>query len=128
VDVYSAVADATLIAGNAVRATTAGHVGKGQANAVNTSRIVALATAGVTSGASGTFQTNGVVILTTGEWDAVTGGSGGLTPDSEYFLSATTAGLLTTTAPTTAGHVVKPLGVALSTTELALRILSEVLL
>jgi len=33
-----------------------------------------------------------------GQWDAITGASGGLTAGSAYYLD-TTAGLLTTTAP-----------------------------
>jgi len=40
----------------------------------------------------------GEITLTTGEWDTVTGGSGGLTAGSIYYLD-TTAGKLTTTEP-----------------------------
>jgi hypothetical protein len=43
---------------------------------------------------------SGWVELTTGEWDTVTGGSGGLTAGDYYWLSST-AGGLTTTKPTT---------------------------
>lgn len=42
----------------------------------------------------------------------------GLTPGQTYFLSDGTAGLLTTTEPTASGHVSKPVGFALSATEL----------
>lgn len=45
-------------------------------------------------------------------------GLSGLTAGTTYFLSDATAGLLTATEPTTAGHVSKPLGVAISTTAL----------
>jgi hypothetical protein len=57
------------------------------------------------------------VTATTGQWDAVTGGSGGLTPGVYYYVSAATAGLLTTTAPTTTGEVVKQAIWAISSTE-----------
>lgn len=42
----------------------------------------------------------------------------GLTAGTTYFLSDTTAGLLTATAPTTNGSISKPLGVAVATTAL----------
>lgn len=41
----------------------------------------------------------------------------GLTAGTYYFLSASTAGAYTVTAPTTVGHVVKPIFFALSATE-----------
>jgi hypothetical protein len=44
-------------------------------------------------------------------------GGGSLVPGEVYFLSATTAGKVTATEPTTIGYVSKPLGVAVSTTE-----------
>lgn len=43
----------------------------------------------------------------------------GLTADSDYFLSATTPGGVTTTPPTTAGQIWQPLGKATSATALA---------
>jgi hypothetical protein len=42
----------------------------------------------------------------------------GLTPGAAYFLDPTTPGTLTTTAPTTVGQSVQPVGVALSSTSL----------
>lgn len=52
--------------------------------------------------------------LTTG--GQVTSFAGGLTAGSVYFLSTTTAGLLTATAPSTSGQISKPLLIASSTT------------
>lgn len=43
-------------------------------------------------------------------------GLSGLTADTVYFLSDATAGLLTSTAPTTEGSISKPLFIAISTT------------
>jgi hypothetical protein len=48
----------------------------------------------------------------------VTGQVGGLTPNSTYYLSAATAGALTTTAPSTAGQFVYRVGKAISTTQM----------
>ena len=47
-------------------------------------------------------------------------GLSGLTSGTTYYLSAATAGLATATAPTAAGHISKPVGVALSTTVMRL--------
>lgn len=47
-------------------------------------------------------------------------GLSGLTSGATYYLSDATAGLATTTEPTTCSHVSKPVGVALSTTTIRL--------
>ena len=65
---------------------------------------------------AGRVQTNGKVILTTAQWDSITGQSGGLTPGSGYYLSQT-AGLLTKT-PVNSGRFI--VGVALTTTDFQL--------
>jgi len=68
---------------------------------------------------TGNFLFNGILSLTTAQWDAIAGTTGGLTPGQDYFLSATTAGNLTATPPTTAGStVITKLGTALSATDL----------
>lgn len=67
-----------------------------------------------------TIQEDGVVTLTTAEWDVVTSGSGGLTPGARYYLD--TAGKITTTAPTAPGTFVTPIGRAITSTIMALRI------
>lgn len=70
---------------------------------------LAIATSDVTSvqyvissvAGSGTYtytaSSIGELTLTTGQWDAVTNGSGGLIAGSTYFLSSTTAGKISTT-------------------------------
>ena len=65
--------------------------------------------------ASGTVKTDGFLTATTAQWDVVTGQTGGLTAGSAYFLSAATAGRLTTTSPTTTGQFSGYVGRALST-------------
>jgi hypothetical protein len=128
VDAISLVADATLIAGQVVYPTTSGHIGKAKADAAGTAKVLGLTTAAVTSGASGSVQTNGVVVLTTGEWDAAFGTTGGLTVGTYYYLSAGTAGLGTATAPSTVSQLIVQLGLAISTTELYLDPQPEILL
>lgn len=95
---------------------TADKIAPAKADAVETTKVVALATAAVAISAAGICQTEGVLVATTAQWDVVTGGAGGLTAGSVYYLSNVTAGLITTTAPTT-GYVVE-VGQAISTTEL----------
>ena len=121
-------ADATVIPGAPVFASAAGHVDAARANASGTSRVIGLAAEGIASAASGQVQTNGVLHLTTAEWDAVAGTTGGLTFDATYYLSPSTAGLLTATCPTTVGQYVVIAGVALSTEDLSIRLSEPILL
>lgn len=51
-------------------------------------------------------------------FDGTISGLSGLTIGSRYFLSGTTAGTATTTAPTTATYICQSIGKALSATEL----------
>lgn len=68
-----------------------------------------------------TLQDSGIVTLTTSQWDAVKGGSGGLVAGAAYYLGPTPiGGFLQTAKPTTSGQAVAQVGVALSTTELLL--------
>lgn len=105
--------------GQPVYTSGAGEVDLARANALSTAQILGLVKdATINDVESGKIQTDGVLMATTGEWDAVTGDSGGLTPGADYFLSPTTAGMLTTTPPSTIGQFVTFVGRALSTTEL----------
>lgn len=112
--------EASAIAiGRAVYVSAANQVRLANANASGTTNVVALvASTSINSSASGSIAVAGVLEATTTQWDAVTGQSGGLTFGATYFLSNTTAGAITTTAPTS-GHVV-PVGIALGTTKLRL--------
>lgn len=103
---------------------------KAQANAAGTKDVLGLVakSPSIANGASGPIQTDGVLVATTGEWDAVTGGSGGLTANTIYYLDPATSGRITATAPSTIGQYVVPIGRALSTTELNINIQPSVLL
>lgn len=111
----------TIVIGRAVYATTTtDKVDLAIANSATAAQAIGLVAAtSIASSASGAIAFAGIMSATTTQWDVVTGQSGGLTPGAMYFLSNTTAGALTTTAPTT-GYIT-PIGRALSTTKMALR-------
>lgn len=86
------------------------------ANAAGTKDVIGIVTStSISSGASGSFACEGIITATTTQWDVVTGQSGGLTTGAKYYLSNTTAGAMTTTAPSS-GYVCL-VGIALSTTK-----------
>jgi len=60
--------------------------------------------------------------LTTAQWDARTGGAGGLSPGERYYLSATAAGGLVTTPPVATGDFAVSIGSAISATRMAIQI------
>lgn len=107
-----------IVRGTPVYPSSATQVDKAGAAAAATRKVLGLMqSASTAAGVSGFVQTDGILTATTGEWDAVAGTTGGLVFNTVYFLSAT-AGLITATAPSTAGNYVCPVGIALSTTEL----------
>ena len=125
VDVVSKTNDnaGAIVIGTPVYVKSNGNVDKGRANAQGTVLVLGLVRdASIASSASGIIQTDGILAATTGQWDAVTGGTGGLTPGARYWLDAATAGLLTATAPTTVGLFVVHVGLAISTTEMDISI------
>lgn len=99
----------TIAAGMAVYVSGDGEVTAAQANSTTTSNVLGIASAAISDSASGLIVTSGPVTLA--DWTAIIGTTN-LTPGSEYFLSAGTAGLLTATAPTSAGNCQAIVGVA----------------
>lgn len=130
VDVVSLENDtgaAALVIGAPVYVKSAGKVDNAQADAVATVEVLGLvAVATIAYQASGNIQTDGVLTATTGQWDAITGETGGLTSGSVYYLDPDTAGKLTLTAPTTDGDFVVRVGKAVSTTVMEITILNAV--
>lgn len=107
---------------------SAGSTAKKAANTSATlSNVIALAAeTSIADAAPGSYLTSGVLTATTAQWDAVAGTTGGLVAGTTYYLAG--AGLLTSTPTTTAGEYVVPVGVAISTTSLKLKIDHSVLL
>lgn len=118
-----------VVCGTPVYSDAADGYKKARANATGTSLVIGLQQeASVAAAGTGTIQNDGVLPLTTAQWDAVTGDTGGLTFNSLYWLDPATAGKLTKTAPSTVGQLVCPVGRALSTTEMLINIQTTVLL
>ena len=94
-----------------------GRIEWADANAQATTEVMGLvADTAIAQNAAGNVKVDGFMTATTGQWDAVTGGSGGLTVGDVYFLSEVAAGRLTTAAPVTVGNFVVRVGRAVSTT------------
>ena len=107
----------TLAAGIAVATHSSGS---GTVKAIATgfaTMAVGLVAASTANAVSGAVQTTGPFTL--GNWTAITGTTE-LTARGRYYLSATTAGMLTTTAPSTGGQVIQLVGVAISPSTLDL--------
>ncbi len=104
-------------------------VKRAQANASGTKDAIGIVKdATVAAGGSAQIVVSGLMTATTAQWDAFFGTTGGLTKGTRYYLSATSTGQGTATAPSTAGQYVIELGIALSTTELKVGITSPILL
>jgi len=119
----------TMLIGHAVYVEANDTVELAQADAAATVEVLGLVQpATITAAASGYIITDGVLTATTDQWDVITGDVGGLTAGTVYYLDPDTAGLLTTTAPTTVGDYVVRVGKALSTLDLEISISQPILL
>ncbi len=110
----------TLPPGTPVYASSPGGCDKARANAAGTKNVIGLVVASVLTGAPATVQLDGVLTLTTAEWDAVTGLTGGLTEDTFYNLDTATAGELIDTPAGSGYHA--PVGIGLSTTDMKIEV------
>lgn len=105
-------AGAAIAAGDVVR-FSGGNIVKAQADSATNAAAVGVAPSAISSSATGTFVHSGVV--TNSGWS--------LTQGAQYYLSAVTAGTLVTAPDSTStGAVAKPIGIALSATELLVNI------
>lgn len=122
--------DATsAVIGSAVYISGSDAFIKARANASGTSRVVGLVAAtSIAAAALGLVQLGGPLAATTAQWDAVTGQTGGLTAGAFYFLDASTAGKITSTAPSTAGQYVAPIGQAQDATTMLIQVGPTILL
>lgn len=97
-----AIAGENGAAGQVIIATGSGLWELANAGISATSRAYGLLLSPMVLGAEGQAVNSGQLELATAQWDAITGGSGGLTPGSDYFLSDTTDGNITLAPPGTA--------------------------
>lgn len=98
-----------------------------RASVANAKVIGLLAQGSVGNGSDGTIQVDGMFEASTTQWDAVTGGSGGLVAETYYYLGLTD-GTLTSTPPSTAGEVYILVGIALNTILMRIVIGPQILL
>lgn len=119
----------TIVIGQPVYASGASQVDLALADASLTKDVIGLVyDTSILTTATGNIITDGVMTATTGQWDVVTGDTGGLVFNSIYYLDPTTPGMLTVTAPTADGDYVAPIGIAISTTKMRIEIKTTVLL
>jgi len=107
-----------ITVGNVVYVKADGTVALAQATTASVSTAI-----GLVQDASIANTSAGYVTL-----DGVVSGLTGLTPGVTYYLSAVSAGVLTATAPTTAGQYVCEIGVAISATAIKVNIAPTILL
>lgn len=83
-------------------------------------QVVGLVKTGAAVGLTASLVAAGPLTLTTAQWDAVTGGVGGLIPNALYYVAPGPAGFLTALSPTAgSGDSAKIVGIALNTTTMA---------
>lgn len=117
----------SLVIGTPVYSSANNTVDKAKGDAVGTTNVIGLvADTSISAAAVGGIQMDGVLSATTTQWDAAAGTSGGLTKDVFYYLSAATAGVLTSTAPSVAGQFIVCVGIAISTTEMKINLLPRI--
>lgn len=82
-----------LVVGTPIYQTAvADQVDKAKADDISTAKVLGLVLdVSIADGNAGSALTDGRMTATTGQWDAVTGETGGLTPGGRYFLDAATA-------------------------------------
>lgn len=106
-DTASIQASENLAAGDFANIHNSGGARIRKADASNGREAHGFVLASVTSGNNGTVYFEGRNTALSG-----------LTPGTRYFLSGSTAGAATATAPTATGHIVQSLGPAVSATDL----------
>jgi len=108
----TALVPSNTLIGTPVRKSGTGTAIPAKADSAADARCIGLL---ATAGAADTdpqIRYAGPLTLETTEWDAITGDSGGLVEDDYYFISQSSAGKLTKTAPVSG--IRAPVGVALS--------------
>ncbi len=124
-DYYDAEADSTIIIGNPLYLTAAGHVITAQANSSVTAQVAGLSITDTSIGETCQFLSEGRIERS--DWTSVAGVTN-LSAGVFYYLDPAVAGHITSTAPTSAGQYVVRLGRAIDTTTLDIEIELPILL
>lgn len=117
-----AIAGENGLPGQIVYADNAGVWKLARSDAIATARGYGFLLIGMTTFSLASAINAGQVEATTTEWDTVTGQSGGLTAGAQYFLSRTTAGNITTTAPPPGVGLRLIVGKAITSTRMAVEL------
>ncbi len=112
----------TLAIGTVVYSSAAGAFDAAIANSAATALAIGILAATAAPSALAPVQTGGPIALTTAQWDAVAGTSGGLTFGTAYYVDPTTAGRMTSAGPTASGKYATRIGVGLSPTVMTMDI------
>lgn len=104
-----------ILIGGSVYISSANSIKYAKADLIGTKDVIGICIEDIAPSGSGTIQVDGLLTLTTEQWDLATGDMGGLTPGATYFLSDVTAGRITKVPPGVDEHYVVKIGVAIST-------------
>lgn len=121
----TAEADSQIKIGNPIYLKANNHTDPAKADSSSTVQVAGISISDVSAGFTCNYVTEGQVERA--DWTAIVGAVS-LTPGATYFLSASTVGRITTTAPTTVGQYVVRVGRAISTTKLDVEIELPILL
>lgn len=116
-----------MVIGTPVYNDVAAGVRRAKADAAATKDVIGLwADVSTPAAASGYVAQAGSLSATTAQWDAVIGGSGGLTPKARYYLDPAAAGRLVATPPSLSGQFLVEVGIALSPTVMRIQIRPDI--
>lgn len=118
-DYQSVEVDSTVAIGQPLYLKVNGHADLAQANAIATSRVCGLAVSDALATTAVNYSPDGVVERS--DWTAIVG-TASLIPGAVYFVDPEAPGKLTAIAPELSGQAVANVGIALSTTKLAIEI------
>lgn len=120
----------SIVIGAPVYSDAASGVKKAKADAAGTSIVIGLVgQTTIVNAVAGDIATSGMLTFAnTTQVDAIAGTTGGFTFGTRYYLSQTTAGVMSSSAPTTAGQYVVEIGTAVSTLVLKIAIQKRILL
>lgn len=105
------VCDSSVVVGDIVYMDAGGTAFRAISSSVSTSAVIGICIAKASS--------TSCTVQVTGYTPSI---FGGLIPGQTYFLSNTVLGQLTSTYPTTANHVIAPVGIAYTSTQLIINI------
>ena len=123
--IISMQTDDILVPGSPVYVTATTRFELAQADDVPQTRAIGLSLFATAVGFPATVQTQDIVTLTTVQWDAVTGDTGGLTASRIYYLDQLTLGMITLTIPvfaTPSSRYNTRIGIAINSASMNLKI------